>query len=69
MHGIQMDDYEEKSIIPLMIFYPQGYIEEKNVSMSENVLVSPSDGFVSIYHINENSHFRIKGYLFYSLIN
>lgn len=62
MHGIQMDDYEEKKYNSFNDFFIRRIRRGKrNVSMSENVLVSPSDGFVSAYHINENSHFRIKG--------
>lgn len=61
-NSIDMSRYENREYKSYNDFFTRKILKEKlSVDSDENVLVSPSDGKVSCYRIDEGSVFKIKG--------
>lgn len=60
-NGIDLSIYEKQTFASYNEFFTRKIrAAERPVDMRENVLISPSDGKVSVYPIEENGTFRIK---------
>ena len=60
-NGVKLSDYEPKKYSSFNDFFTRKVKEGKRpVCEDEKALISPSDGRVSIYRINEGSSFEIK---------
>lgn len=60
-NGIDLSVYEKQEFASYNEFFTRKIrAAERPADMRENVLISPSDGKVSVYPIEENGTFRIK---------
>lgn len=60
-NGIDLSIYEKQEFDSYNEFFTRKIrAEERPIDMREDVLISPSDGKVSVYPIEENGTFRIK---------
>ncbi len=60
-HGIDMTPFKGRKFSSFNDFFTRKD-ESRTVDMQENHLISPSDSALSIYKIEENSTFHIKGF-------
>ena len=60
-NGIDLTQYEEQTFASYNAFFTRKIRqEERPIDMRKDVLISPSDGKVSVYPIEENGRFHIK---------
>lgn len=59
-NNINMNDYEEKEYTSFNDFFIRKK-KELSFDIRPNTFVSPADGLISVYSINDNSVFKVKG--------